>query len=278
MRVAFIGAGTMAEAIIRSVLKKKILNKEDIFVSDILPHRLDTLHQEYGITGAVDNEQAVAKADIVVLSVKPQNLHDISADLSRALNSRQTVASIMAGVSISTLERSLKHQSIVRIMPNTPAQIGAGMSVWTATKSVPRQAVEQIKVILKALGEEIYVKEEKYVDMATAVSGSGPAFMFLIIESLVDAGVHIGLPHDTAKMLAVQTALGSALLVKESGKHTAELRDMVSSPGGTTVEGLLELEKGQVKADLIKAVTAAYNKSLKLAEAASHQSEGKARE
>ncbi len=275
MKVAFIGAGTMAEAIIKAVLKKKILNKEDILVSDILPHRLDSLHQEYGITGAVDNEQAAAKADLVILSVKPQNLHDISADLSRILNSRQTVASIMAGVSIATLERSLKHQSIVRIMPNTPAQIGAGMSVWTATKPVPKQVVEQVKVILKTLGEEIYVKEEKYVDMATAVSGSGPAFMFLIIEALVDAGVHIGLPRDTAKMLAVQTALGSSLLVKETGKHTSELKDMVSSPGGTTVEGLLELEKGQVKADLIRAVTAAYQKSLKLAEAASQQNEGK---
>ncbi|MSQ32780.1 MAG: pyrroline-5-carboxylate reductase, partial [Dehalococcoidia bacterium] len=132
--------------------------------------------------------------------------------------------------------------------------------------------------MLKALGEEIYVKEEKYVDMATAVSGSGPAFMFLIIEALADAGVHIGLPRDTAKILAVQTAFGSSLLVKETGKHTSELREMVSSPGGTTVEGLLELEKGQVKADIINAVTAAYNKSLKLADAASQQNEGKSKE
>ena len=162
-------------------------------------------------------------------------------------------------------------------MPNTPAQIGAGMSVWTATAAVSKQHVDQVRTILKALGEEIYVKEEKYVDMATAVSGSGPAFMFLIIEALVDAGVHIGLPRDMAKTLAVQTALGSSLLVKETGKHTTELREMVSSPGGTTVEGLLELEKGQVKADIIHAVTAAYNKSLKLAAAAGQQ-EGKDKE
>lgn len=265
MKVAFIGAGTMAEAIIKAILKKKILNKEDIFIYDILPHRMDSLNKEYGIIGAVDNEQAAAKADLVVLSIKPQSFQDIAADLTNVLNSRHTVVSIMAGVSIPTMARFLKHQSIVRVMPNTPAQIGAGMSVWTATAAVSKSHTDQVRTILKALGEEIYVREEKYVDMATAVSGSGPAFMFLIIEALVDAGVHIGLPRDMAKTLAIQTALGSSLLVKETGKHTTELREMVSSPGGTTVEGLLELEKGQVKADIIHAVTAAYNKSLKLA-------------
>lgn len=277
MKVAFIGAGAMAEAIIKAILKKKILNKEDIFIYDVLPHRMDTLHNEYGIVGAVDNEQAAAKADLIVLSIKPQSFHDVSPELAHILNSRHTVASIMAGVSIPTMARALKHQNIIRIMPNTPAQIGAGMSVWTATGAVSKTHVDQVRNILKALGEEIYVREEKYIDMATAVSGSGPAFMFLIIEALVDAGVHIGLPRDTAKTLAIQTALGSSLLVKESGKHTTELREMVSSPGGTTVEGLLELEKGQVKADIIHAVTAAYNKSLKLAAAAS-QHEGKDKE
>jgi pyrroline-5-carboxylate reductase len=215
----------------------------------------------------VDNQQAAGRADIVLLAVKPQSFKNVADSLSSYLEPRQSVLSIMAGVATVTVNQGLKHQSVIRVMPNMPAQIGEGMSVWTATPSVPKSHVETARAMLKGMGEEVYVKEEKYIDMATALSGSGPAFIFLIIEALADAGVHMGLPGDMAKTLAVQTVLGSAKLAKESKKHTAELKDMVASPGGTTVEGLFEMEKGQVRASLIKAVLAAYNKSIHLAEA-----------
>ncbi len=261
MKIAFIGAGIMAEAIISGVIDKGSARPEDITASDIAQKRLDHLSEKYGIQGISSNQEAVKDKDVVVLSVKPQIIAHVADDLRGRIQHEQMVLSIMAGIQISRIDMLLTHKSIVRVMPNTPAQIGAGMSVWTATDSIRQPQKDMAQTILAALGKEIYVAEEKYIDMATAVSGSGPAYIFMIIQSLIDAGVHIGLTRDVAAELVMQTVLGSAKFAVESGKHPAELRDMVTSPGGTTAEGLLRLEEGGLRAILTHAVIAGYEKA-----------------
>jgi pyrroline-5-carboxylate reductase len=174
------------------------------------------------------------------------------------------VLSIVAGAKIDTLSKGLKHGAVVRAMPNTPAQIGEGMSVWTATAEVTEQQKASAKAILGAMGKELYVDDESYLDMATAVSGSGPAYFFLMVEALVDAAVKIGLPRDIARELVLQTMLGSAKFIQQSGEEPAELRRKVTSPGGTTAEALLRLEKGRFSQLLIEAVKAAYDKAKRL--------------
>jgi len=201
-----------------------------------------------------------------VLAVKPQGLAGVMADISDDLEAGQTVLSIIAGARMDTLVSGLGHSSVVRVMPNTPAQIGAGMTVWTATEDVPGESVEASREILRTLGEEIYVSDEKYIDMATAVSASGPAYVFLFIEAMIDAGVYLGMPRDTSRKLVLQTVIGSARLVDESGRHPADLKDMVTSPGGTTAEALMAFEQGGFRGVVMDAVSAAYEKSKALGE------------
>lgn len=261
MKIAFIGAGVMAEAIISGVITKGSAKPEDITASDIVESRLTELGARYGIQCVSSNQEAIKDKDVVVLSVKPQIISHLSEDLRGRIKPEQLVLSIMAGTKIDTINMLLTHRSIVRVMPNTPAQIGEGISVWTATDSVRQNQKDMAQTILAALGKEIYVDDEKYIDMATALSGSGPAYVFLILEALIDAGVHIGLPRPTASELVFQTILGSTRFAQESGKHLAELKNMVTSPGGTTAEGLLTLEEGEARAVLIRAIVAAYEKA-----------------
>ena len=264
MKVAFIGGGNMGEAILAAILAKGLISKETTSVSDVSESRRQYLGQKYGVTVVGDNRQVVSKGDIVVLAIKPQQLAEVMAELNSQLKPSQLVLSIIAGARISTLRRGLSHNHIVRVMPNTPAQIGKGMSAWTATKEVTKQQKEWAGAILGAMGKEIYVDDEKYIDMATAVSGSGPAYVFLFAEALVDAATHIGLSYDIAQELVLQTILGSTQFMQQSGKLPSELRRMVTSPGGTTAEALAQFEKGQF-AELVKqAVIAAYNKAKKL--------------
>ena len=211
-----------------------------------------------------DNTKAAAAGDILVLSVKPQDLPGVMAQLEGSLRREQAALSIVAGARMSTLTEGLNHPNVIRVMPNTPAQIGQGISLWTCAAQVQDELREMARSVLSTLGEEIYVSDEKYLDMATALSASGPAYVFLFIESLIDAGVYLGLPRDMARTLALQTVLGSAGLVKETGRHPAELKDMVTSPGGTTAEALLALESGGFRANVINAVIAAYEKSMAL--------------
>ena len=264
MKIAFIGAGVMAEAIISGIITHGSAKPNDITASDISQDRLRELAAKYDIRCVSDNLEAIKGKDIVVLSVKPQIFSQVADGLNGKLEPGQLILSIMAGTRIDTINMLLTHHSIVRVMPNTPAQIGEGISVWTATDSVRQPQKDMVQSVLAALGKEIYVAEEKYIDMATAVSGSGPAYVFMITESLIDAGVHIGLPHSTASELVMQTMLGSILFAQGSGKHLAELRDMVTSPGGTTAEGLLKLEDGGLRAVLTQAVVAAYEKAQSL--------------
>jgi pyrroline-5-carboxylate reductase len=206
----------------------------------------------------------VQGSDIVVLAVKPQEFAGAAAQLNGTLTPDQTLMSIMAGVTINTIARSTGHKDVVRAIPNTPATIGESMTVWTATGSVPRQSREAIRMLLSVLGKEIFVDDEKYVDMATAVSSSGPAYVFLVMEALIDAAVHIGLRREMAVPMVLQTLLGSARYAQESGKHPADLRNQVTSPGGTTTEGLLALEEAGLRAAFMHAVEAAYDKAREL--------------
>lgn len=266
MKIAFIGGGVMGEAMLSAILDKGLSSPQAISVSDISQSRRQYLEQKYGVAVTSDNRQAINRGDVVVLAIKPQNLAGVVAELNGQLKSAQLVLSIIAGVRINTLCLGLNHNCVVRAMPNTPAQIGEGISVWTATAEVTEQQKGWAGSVLGAMGKEIYVDDEKYIDMATAVSGSGPAYIFLFVESLVEAAVHIGLPRDMAQELVLQTLLGSGHFLQKSGKEPLELRRMVTSPGGTTAEALLQLEKGQFTELVKQAVEAAYDKTKRLGE------------
>ncbi len=260
MKIAFIGGGAMGEAMIKCMLIKKLAVPQSMVISDVSPARRDWLGREYRVTTLADNCIAAENADLVVLAVKPFNLPQIMADI-KALSSEQLVISVVAGAKLSTLSEGLGHNAVVRAMPNTPAQIGEAMTVWTATPETGQRQKELAQTVLGALGKEIYVADEKYLDMATGLSGSGPGYVFLFIESLIDAGVHIGLPRDIAQRMVIQTVYGSVCTVEKTGTHPAELKNSVTSPGGTTADGLFQLEKGAFRSIIIEAVSAAYRKS-----------------
>ena len=266
VNITFIGGGVMAEAIIGGVLGQGIAQPTEIWVGEPLQARRHALAERFGVTTSAGNVEAIRHGDLLVLSIKPQSFPEVLQELQGEVESHQVVLSIIAGARMATIVAGLGHDSVIRVMPNTPAQIGAGMSVWTATPSVNGRFQETTRSILQTLGEELYVTDEKYIDMATAVSASGPAYVFLFIESLVDAGVYLGMPREMAHMLVLQTVLGSAKLTKVTGKHPAELRDKVTSPGGTTAEALNRLEEAGFRAAVLSAVTAAYEKAKQLGE------------
>lgn len=251
----------MGEAILSGLLSRGVAGAGDIWAADVSPARREYLTQRYGIQATEDNLRAAEEGEVAILAIKPQNLAEVMAGLSGHLATRQLVISIVAGATISTLTAGLNHSTVVRVMPNTPAQIGEGISVWMATPQVTPQQKEATQAILASLGKSIYVAEEKYIDMATSLSASGPGFIFLIIEAMIDAGVHMGMARDMAQELVLQTMLGSTRLAIQFGKHPAELKNMVTSPGGTTAEGLLILEEGGVRALLTQAYIAAYEKT-----------------
>lgn len=262
MRIGFIGGGVMGEAMIKSLLAKGIAKPTDIVVSDVSQARRDILEERYGVKTTADNREAAKGRQVIVLAVKPQEMGKVLGKL-KGLLSKQLVLSIAAGVTLDSLREGLGYACLVRAMPNMPAQIGEGMTVWTATSELNQKQREMARSILAAMGEEMYVESEKYIDMAT-LSGSGPAYMFLIIEAFTDAGVHIGMPRTMAEKLVIETMIGSARSVKVLGKHPAELKNMVTSPGGTSTEGLLQLETGGLRSLLLKAVIAAHNKTKSL--------------
>jgi pyrroline-5-carboxylate reductase len=261
MKISFIGGGNMAEAMLSAILSKGLSAPEDVSVSDVNQMRLDHLKQKYGIRITMSNLEALGRGGVIILAVKPQNLAGVMAEVSGRLKTPQLVLSIIAGKSIDTLRQGLKYDAIVRAMPNTPAQIGQGMTVWTAAPEVNKSQNAQAGAILGAMGKEIYVEDEKYIDMATAISGSGPAYVFLFMECLIKAAVDIGLPQDVARELVFQTVVGACNFAQKSGRELGELRRMVTSPGGTTAEAIKVLEEGGF-AELVKqAVAAAYDKA-----------------
>jgi len=264
LKIVFIGGGNMGEAMLSALLNKGLARPQAILVSDIDKARRQYLEQKYGVTVMSSNRLAAEKGEIVILAIKPQNLVEVMAELKGRLNPSQLVLSVVTGARINTLCLGLGHNRVVRVMPNTPAQIGEGISVWTATAEVTEPQKRWARSILGAMGKEIYVDDEKYFDMATAVSGSGPAYVFLFVESLVEAAVQIGLPREIAQELVLQTLSGSVHLIQKSGKDPAELRRMVTSRGGTTAAALSQFEKGKF-AELVKrAVEAACNRAKEL--------------
>ena len=266
MKLAFLGGGAMAEAIITGVLEHRLAKPSDITVGEPVDSRRTYLHERYAVIPVTGNIEAISGAPLVILAVKPQVVPEVMSQLLGVLRADQTVLSIVAGTRMGTLQKGLQHQAVIRVMPNTPAQVGAGMSVWTAANAVSPETREHARSILQALGEEVYVADEHLLDMATAINGSGPAYVFKFMEALIDAGVYLGMPRDIARQLVLQTVLGSALMMKKTGKHPAELQNMVTSPGGTTAEALLELDTRGFDAALIHAVKAAYEKSKALGE------------
>lgn len=264
MKISFVGGGAMGEAMLSAVLSKGLATPRDVCVSDIKPERLQYLEQKYGVAATESNKEAVGKGEIIVLAIKPQNLAEIMADIKGHFKPGQLVISIIAGARIGTLRSGLNHKAVVRVMPNTPAQIGEGMSVWTTTPEVTEAQKRSARAILGSMGKEINVDDEKYLDMVTAISGSGPAYFFLFVEALVEAAVQIGLSRDVAEQLALQTFVGSAQLLKKSGKSPAELRKQVTSPGGTTAAAIAQFEKGGFHKLVLKAVMAVYNRAKEL--------------
>ena len=264
--ISFIGSGIMAEAMIKGLLNQSLIDAERITASGPRPERGEELHERYGLVGTTDNRQAAGASQIVVLSVKPQVLPDILPELKGCIQAGALVVSIVAGAKIAAISKGLDHEAIIRVMPNTPAQVGQGMSVWTATLQVTETQLGQARAILQALGEELYVEDEGYLDMATALSGTGPAYIFLFMEALIDAGVHMGFSRRVAQQLVLQTMEGSVAFARQSMRHPVELRNMVTSPGGTSAEALYQLEKGGLRTVISKAVWAAYQKSKYLGE------------
>jgi pyrroline-5-carboxylate reductase len=261
MKLGIVGGGAMGEAILASLIKRGVLAAADISVAERFPDRAAALAKEYGVETGPEPATAARDADYLILAVKPQDFEEAAASLAGKVGRKCTVISIMAGVTLDSLTSTLRHSAVVRSIPNTPAQVGHGMTVWTCGREVDDAAREDVRRIFAAMGEEAFVPSESYIDMATALSGSGPAYVFLFIEALTDAGVHVGMPRELAARVALQTVAGSALFAQESGRHPVELRNQVTSPGGTTAEGLRALEAGGFRAAVTDAVLATYNRA-----------------
>jgi pyrroline-5-carboxylate reductase len=259
--IATVGSGVMAEAMIAGLLRGKQVPPERIIASHPREERRSELISSYGIRTVEDNAVAVENADVVVLAIKPQMLVRVGREIAPAMGDGKLVISIIAGATTKALSNVLKHAQVVRSMPNTPAQLGRGMTVWYATPEVTETQREQARDLLTSLGTQLQVDDEKLVGMATAVSGTGPTYVFLVMEALIDAAVHLGFPRHIAHDLVVETLEGSTLFAKSSGMHPAQLRNMVTSPGGTSAAALHELESGRLRTVLSEAVWAAYRRT-----------------
>ena len=267
-KVAFIGSGAMGEAMISSLLRGGLAEPQALFASSPRRERVDDLQKKYGIHPFTDNREAGSVADVVVLSVKPQRLTEVLHNLKGAIQPQALVLSIVAGATIDKISRGLTHKAVVRAMPNTPAQIGEGITVWIASPAVSESQRDIARLILGAFGEELMVDDEAYLDMATALSGTGPAYAFMFMEAMIDAGVHMGFPRHISERLVVQTLRGAVdyyeMVNKQSGTHVAALRNQVTSPGGTSAEALYYLEKAGFRTAVSRAIWAAYQRSLEL--------------
>lgn len=265
--VSFVGSGIMAEAMIKGLLNQKLLTADQLIAADPREERGQELRSAYGLRFTTNNAEAADAADILVFSTKPQVIGQVLGSLKGHGSKPALVLSILAGVRISTLRDGSGNHSIARAMPNTPAQIGEGITVWTATPEVPESERLNAKALLGALGEELFMEDEKFLDMATALSGTGPAYVFMFMEALIDAGVHMGFSRRDAERLVLQTVRGSVDYARQSGMHQAELRNQVTSPGGTSAEAIYQLEKGGLRTVLSRAVYAAFRRSVELGKA-----------
>jgi pyrroline-5-carboxylate reductase len=260
MKVAIIGGGVMGEAILHAALERAVFTPEEVTVCELVEHRRAQLQSVYAVATTPEAAAAMAGAELVLLSVKPQEMHSVHG----AMAPDALLMSIMAGIRVDTIATEFRHERIVRVMPNTPAAARAGMSVWTATEAVTPGQRELARGLLGAIGREMYVSDEAKLDMATAVSGSGPGYVFLFIEAMIEGGVSIGLTRAQAEEMVLQTVYGSAVYAQESGRSAAELRALVTSPAGTTAAGLLELERAGMRAAIIDCIRAAHARAAEL--------------
>lgn len=263
-KIAFVGSGAMAGAMIAGILARDLTIPGNIIAAGPRAERGAELEAKYGVRSTTDNCAAVDDAEIVVLSIKPQALGEITSDLNGRIRPEALVLSILAGIKMEAISSGLAHAAVVRAMPNTPARIGEGITVWTDSDAVTARQRRQAEAMLSALGEQVYVEDENYLDMATALSGTGPAYVFLFMEALVDAGVHLGFSRHIAEKLVLQTVKGSIDYVLHSPNHLARLRNRVTSPGGTSAEALYFLDKAGFRTALSRAVWAAYQRSVQL--------------
>jgi pyrroline-5-carboxylate reductase len=266
VKITFIGAGKMGEAIISGVLKHGLTSAECITAAEPHPERRTEITERYGIQCVADNGAAVEGADVVLLSVKPQMFKMVAEDIKGRLPAEALVISIMAGMTTTRISEKLGHDLVVRSMPNTPAQVAQAITMWTCTPVVKETQQSLTRAILTSFGQEIFVESEleKYIDMATAISGSGPAYVYLFIEAWIDAGVQIGFPRRIAEQLVLQTVRGSVEYLDASGDHPAKMRNDVTSSAGTSAAALYEFERAGLRVAVADAVRAAFEKSQEL--------------
>jgi pyrroline-5-carboxylate reductase len=264
-KIGFIGGGNMAEALIKGLLSASFIEAKNLMVADICPVRHEWLRQEYHVKVTDNSCELAKKCDIILLAVKPQAMKEVLESIADDVDDKKLVISIAAGIPIKTITEHLspdgkKKLGVVRTMPNTPALVHEGVTALTASHKVSAGDLKVAHRIFEAVGKTVDVSEAA-LDAVTGLSGSGPAYIFMIIEALSDAGVKMGLSRDVANILTLQTVLGSAKLAMESGKHPGELKDQVTSPGGTTISGLHTLEEGGLRTTLMNAVEAATKRS-----------------
>lgn len=264
-KIGFIGAGNMAEALIKGLIATAMFKKTEITASDISKARLDHLSAAYGIKTLNDNTKVAAQSDILVLAVKPSSVPKILAEIKRNITAKKVIVSIAAGVPVSKIAKSLgKKAKIVRVMPNTPALVLESASVLYCNENVSEADEASVRQIFDAVGVAHKVEDERLLDPVTGLSGSGPAYVSIFIEALSDGGVKMGLPRKMARELAAQTVYGTAKMIIEGNTHPAEFKDKVSSPSGTTIEGIHKLEEGGFRSSTISAVEAATKRSKEL--------------
>jgi pyrroline-5-carboxylate reductase len=263
-RIGFLGAGQMATALARGWLAAGLVTRDQVLAGDPLPQAGDAFHRETGVATGTDNRTVVGRSELLVLAVKPQNVPAVLAEVRPLVTPRHCLVSIAAGVTLRQLAEGLGPSCrLVRVMPNTPCLLGASASAYTPGKTATEEDIALVDRLLGAVGRAVRVPE-KLLDAVTGLSGSGPAFVYVMIEALSDGGVRMGLPRDVATLLAAQTVMGSARMVLETGLHPGALKDRVASPGGTTIAGLHALERGGLRAALMDAVEAATRRATEL--------------
>jgi pyrroline-5-carboxylate reductase len=266
VHLSFIGCGVMAESMMAGLLRQNLIAAERISGSHPRESRRHELEKRYGIKIFESNAEAAESVrdtpgSTVVITVKPQRMSRVLGDLTGSVAHDGLVMSIVAGTSIERIAKELGTAHVVRAMPNTPSQIGAGITAWTCSEAVSEPERARVRQLLTALGKELFVETENMIDMATSLSATGPTYIFMVMEALTDAGVHLGFSRDIAKELVQEMMLGSVKFAMESHKHPAELRNMVTSPGGTSAEAIYQMEKGTLRTVLSKAVYAAYKRA-----------------
>lgn len=265
-KIGFIGGGKMAEALCRSLINIRLSEADRIIVSDVLPERCRLLSQETGIQTTQNNQDVASFADIIIFAVKPPMMNEILHDLRNSITQRHLAVSIAAGIPLRFIESRLQTGiRVIRVMPNTPCLVGLSATAFALGQHATHADGQLVSTLFNSVGK-VFQLDEKYLDAVTGLSGSGPAYVYLFIEALSDGGVRMGLPRDVATTLAAQTVLGASKMVLETGQHPALLKDAVTSPGGTTIEGISTLEDCGFRAAVINAVEAATLKSKKLGE------------